>query len=193
MRKRRPRKVTVETTCPLGEGPPRQHVTPRFSLSSSFQECGAGSHPVCDVMSEWSSDFLQLPGRGIKLLMWASTEHSSPARDSGRVLYREVHLWAVPWSDGHFGQFSALQCPCVREKHYSTAGGPAQGLFVTTSQPRPSWLMQGRQRATWDSWRVASNKAGQQQTKPLPAEEARVTEILHATASERSIFSASVM
>ena len=60
---------SVETTCPLGEGPPRQHVTPRFSLSSSFQECGAGSHPVCDVMSEWLSDFLQLPGRGIKLLM----------------------------------------------------------------------------------------------------------------------------
>ena len=117
-------------------------------------------------MNEWSSDFLPLPGRGIELLTWDYTERSSPARDSGRVLDREVHLWAVPLSDGHSGQFSALQRPRVREKHYSTAGGPAQGLFVTTSQPSPSWLMQGRQRTTWDSWRVASNKAGQQQTKP---------------------------
>ena len=60
---------SVETTSPLGEGPPRQHVTPQFSLSSSFQELGGGSCPLCDVRNEWSSDFLQLPGRGIKLLM----------------------------------------------------------------------------------------------------------------------------
>lgn len=89
-------------------------------------------------------------------------------------------FWTVP----------ASAAPQGREKYYSNAWYLHREaiMYHITTQAIPT----DGQRAA-GLLEVACMCGGNSSTCPLPAEEARVTEILHATASERSIFSASVM
>lgn len=144
-------------------------------------------------MNEWSSDFLRLPGRGMNC--WCETIQNVLLQPeiqgeslTGRFISELCHEVMVildssqPCSARVWGRSITAQQVVLHRVYLLPHHNPVHDWCRADRRPHGT-------PGGWPPIRLGNSRPNHK----VAAEEERVTEIIHVTASDRSIFSASVM